>query len=214
MASTSMPRARRWASRARKWWTSCSSGKAKYSSIFNYPALSWADIGVIGWLVDGAAIMNQIPLCRCCFGPYARAMIRICKEESFHQRQGFEIMVTLCRGGTPAQKQHGAGGARPLLVAGADDVRPLRQGEPAYGRHHEVEDQALLQRRPAAEVHRRHRAAGPLPRPHVPGPGIASSTRRRAIGGSARSTGASSSACWPATVRATASACSMKYASA
>jgi ring-1,2-phenylacetyl-CoA epoxidase subunit PaaA len=80
-------------------------GKAKYSSIFNYPALSWADIGVIGWLVDGAAIMNQIPLCRCSFGPYARAMIRICKEESFHQRQGFEIMVTLCRGGTPEQKQ-------------------------------------------------------------------------------------------------------------
>jgi ring-1,2-phenylacetyl-CoA epoxidase subunit PaaA len=78
-------------------------GKAKYSSIFNYPALSWADIGAIGWLVDGAAIMNQIPLCRCSFGPYARAMIRICKEESFHQRQGFEIMLTLCRG-TPAQR--------------------------------------------------------------------------------------------------------------
>jgi ring-1,2-phenylacetyl-CoA epoxidase subunit PaaA len=78
-------------------------GKAKYSSIFNYPTLSWADIGAIGWLVDGAAIMNQIPLCRCSFGPYARAMIRICKEESFHQRQGFEIMLTLCRG-SPAQK--------------------------------------------------------------------------------------------------------------
>ncbi len=78
-------------------------GKAKYSSIFNYPTLSWADIGVIGWLVDGAAIMNQIPLCRCSFGPYARAMIRICKEESFHQRQGYEIMMTLCRG-TAAQK--------------------------------------------------------------------------------------------------------------
>ena len=73
-------------------------GKAKYSSIFNYPTLSWADIGAIGWLVDGAAIMNQIPLCRCSFGPYARAMIRICKEESFHQRQGYEIMLTLCRG--------------------------------------------------------------------------------------------------------------------
>ena len=73
-------------------------GKQKYSSIFNYPTLTWADIGVIGWLVDGAAIMNQIPLCRCSYGPYARAMIRICKEESFHQRQGFEIMVTLCRG--------------------------------------------------------------------------------------------------------------------
>jgi ring-1,2-phenylacetyl-CoA epoxidase subunit PaaA len=79
------------------------SGQAKYSSIFNYPALTWADIGVIGWLVDGAAIMNQIPLCRCSYGPYARAMVRICKEESFHQRQGFEIVMTLCRG-TPEQK--------------------------------------------------------------------------------------------------------------
>src|SRR6476660_1653309 len=80
------------------------SGKAKYSSIFNYPTLTWADIGAIGWLVDGAAIMNQIPLCRCSYGPYARAMVRICKEESFHQRQGFEIMLTLARG-TPAQKE-------------------------------------------------------------------------------------------------------------
>ncbi len=79
------------------------SGKAKYSSIFNYPTETWADIGVIGWLVDGAAIMNQIPLCRCSYGPYARAMIRVCKEESFHQRQGYEIMLTLCRG-TAAQK--------------------------------------------------------------------------------------------------------------
>ena len=78
-------------------------GKAKYSSIFNYPTMTWADIGAIGWLVDGAAIMNQIPLCRCSYGPYARAMIRVCKEESFHQRQGFEIMLTLCRG-TPEQK--------------------------------------------------------------------------------------------------------------
>ena len=79
------------------------SGKAKYSSIFNYPTLTWADIGAVGWLVDGAAIMNQIPLCRCSYGPYARAMVRVCKEESFHQRQGFEIMLTLCRG-TEAQK--------------------------------------------------------------------------------------------------------------
>ena len=78
-------------------------GKAKYSSIFNYPTLTWADIGAIGWLVDGAAIMNQIPLCRCSFGPYARAMVRVCKEESFHQRQGFDIMMTLCRG-TAEQK--------------------------------------------------------------------------------------------------------------
>ena len=79
------------------------SGQAKYSSIFNYPALTWADIGAIGWLVDGAAIMNQIPLCRCSYGPYSRAMIRVCKEESFHQRQGFDILVTLCNG-TPKQK--------------------------------------------------------------------------------------------------------------
>jgi ring-1,2-phenylacetyl-CoA epoxidase subunit PaaA len=70
-------------------------GISKYSSIFNYPTLSWADIGVIGWLVDGAAIMNQVPLCRCSYGPYARAMVKICKEESFHQRQGFEIVNTL-----------------------------------------------------------------------------------------------------------------------
>jgi ring-1,2-phenylacetyl-CoA epoxidase subunit PaaA len=80
------------------------SGKAKYSSIFNYPTLTWADIGAVGWLVDGAAIMNQIPLCRCSYGPYARAMIRICKEESFHQRQGYEIMLTLARG-SAAQKE-------------------------------------------------------------------------------------------------------------
>jgi len=79
-------------------------GKAKYSSIFNYPTLTWADIGAIGWLVDGAAIMNQVPLCRCSYGPYARAMVRVCKEESFHQRQGYEIMLTLCQG-TPEQKE-------------------------------------------------------------------------------------------------------------
>ena len=79
------------------------SGKAKYSSIFNYPTLTWADMGAIGWLVDGAAIMNQIPLCRCSYGPYARAMIRICKEESFHQRQGYELMLALAQG-TAGQK--------------------------------------------------------------------------------------------------------------
>jgi ring-1,2-phenylacetyl-CoA epoxidase subunit PaaA len=80
------------------------SGKVKYSSIFNYPTLTWADIGTIGWLVDGAAIMNQIPLCRCSYGPYSRAMIRVCKEESFHQRQGYDALITLCRGGTAKQK--------------------------------------------------------------------------------------------------------------
>ena len=78
-------------------------GAQKYSTIFNYPTLEWADVGVIGWLVDGAAIVNQVPLCRCSYGPYARAMIRICKEESFHQRQGFEMLLAL-RDGTDAQR--------------------------------------------------------------------------------------------------------------
>lgn len=80
------------------------SGKAKYSSIFNYPAITWADMGAVGWLVDGAAIMNQVMLTRTSYGPYARAMVRICKEESFHQRQGYEIMLTLCNG-TEVQKR-------------------------------------------------------------------------------------------------------------
>ncbi len=80
------------------------SGKAKYSSIFNYPTITWADIGAIGWLVDGAAIMNQVALCRTSYGPYARAMVRICKEESFHQRQGFEILLTLVRGNETQRK--------------------------------------------------------------------------------------------------------------
>ena len=79
------------------------SGRQKYSSIFNYPTLTWADVGAIGWLVDGAAIVNQVPLCRCSYGPYARAMVRVCKEESFHQRQGFEILHHLSQG-SPAQK--------------------------------------------------------------------------------------------------------------
>jgi ring-1,2-phenylacetyl-CoA epoxidase subunit PaaA len=80
------------------------SGAMKYSSIFNYPTLNWADIGAVGWLVDGAAIMNQVPLQRCSYGPYSRAMVRICKEESFHQRQGYDIMMKMARG-TPAQKR-------------------------------------------------------------------------------------------------------------
>lgn len=79
-------------------------GRMKYSSIFNYPTLTWADMGAIGWLVDGAAICNQVPLCRTSYGPYARAMVRVCKEESFHQRQGYEIMLTLCEG-SEKQKQ-------------------------------------------------------------------------------------------------------------
>jgi len=79
-------------------------GRAKYSSIFNYPTLTWADVGVIGWLVDGAAIMNQVPICRCSYAPYARAMVRICREESFHQRQGYEALLTMMKQGTDAQR--------------------------------------------------------------------------------------------------------------
>ena len=80
-------------------------GRAKYSSIFNYPTLSWADVGVIGWLVDGAAIMNQVPICRCSYAPYARAMIRVCREESFHQRQGYDALLTMMTRGTGAQQR-------------------------------------------------------------------------------------------------------------
>src|SRR5205085_9440692 len=80
-------------------------GRQKYSSIFNYPTLTWADVGVIGWLVDGAAIMNQVPICRCSYGPYARAMIRVCREESFHQCQGFESLLTMMTKGTQAQRE-------------------------------------------------------------------------------------------------------------
>jgi ring-1,2-phenylacetyl-CoA epoxidase subunit PaaA len=80
-------------------------GRAKYSTIFNYPTLTWADIGMVGWLVDGSAIVNQIPLSRCSYGPYARAMARVCKEESFHQRQGYDLLLEMCLNGTPEQKE-------------------------------------------------------------------------------------------------------------
>lgn len=87
-----------------KMYSQLHSGEAKYSSIFNYPTISWADMGAIGWLVDGAAIMNQVPLCRASYGPYSRAMVRVCKEESFHQRQGYEIMLSLSKGSKVQQK--------------------------------------------------------------------------------------------------------------
>ena len=119
------------------------SGRQKYSSIFNYPTLTWADIGAIGWLVDGAAIVNQVPLCRCSYGPYARAMVRVCKEESFHQRQGFEILHTLSHG-SPAQQRDGAGRRQPLLVAVADDVRPARRRLAQLRAVDGVGDQAVL----------------------------------------------------------------------
>jgi len=112
-------------------------GKQKYSSIFNYPTLTWADVGAIGWLVDGAAIMNQVPLCRCSYGPYARAMIRVCKEESFHQRQGFEILWNLARG-TDAQREMAQDAANrwwwpSLMMFGPPDT-----GEAAQGTHTEL----------------------------------------------------------------------------
>jgi ring-1,2-phenylacetyl-CoA epoxidase subunit PaaA len=114
------------------------SGGQKYSSIFNYPTLTWADMGAIGWLVDGAAIVNQVPLCRCSYGPYARAMIRICKEESFHQRQGFEILYTLSRG-TPEQHEMAQDAANrwwwpSLMMFGPpDDASPNSARSMAWG---------------------------------------------------------------------------------
>ena len=115
------------------------SGKAKYSSIFNYPTLTWADMGAVGWLVDGAAIMNQVPLCRTSYGPYARAMVRVCKEESFHQRQGYEIMLTLSKG-TEAQKAM----AQDALNY---DVWTERRQFAQQRTKYEMEDQAFQQRR-------------------------------------------------------------------
>lgn len=121
------------------------SGKAKYSSIFNYPTLSWADMGAVGWLVDGAAIVNQVVLQRTSYGPYSRAMIRICKEESFHQRQGYELLLTMMREGTQRRRTWSRTPSTPV-VAGSDDVRPQRrtlaQQRPVDG----LEDQAPDQR--------------------------------------------------------------------
>jgi ring-1,2-phenylacetyl-CoA epoxidase subunit PaaA len=111
-------------------------GKQKYSSIFNYPTLTWADCGAIGWLVDGAAIMNQVPLCRCSYGPYARAMIRVCKEESFHQRQGFEILWTLMRG-TEAQQAMAQDAANRWWWPALAMFGPPDTGEAATGGHTE-----------------------------------------------------------------------------
>ena len=145
---------------ARRADRSAARGKAKYSSIFNYPTLTWADIGVIGWLVDGAAIMNQIPLTRCSYGPYARAMIRICKEESFHQRQGFDLLLTMMRG-SQAQRDMVQDAVNrwwwpSLMMFGPHD------SESQHGDAEQpVGHQAHLQRRPAPEVRRRDGAAGP-----------------------------------------------------
>ena len=116
------------------------SGRMKYSSIFNYPTLTWADMGAVGWLVDGAAIMNQVPLQRTSYGPYSRAMIRICKEESFHQRQGLRHHDEDGEGHAGA-KAHGAGCAEPVLVSVADDVRAVRCRQRAFRAVDGLEDQ-------------------------------------------------------------------------
>ena len=141
-------------------------GAAKYSSIFNYPTPTWADVGAIGWLVDGAAIMNQIPICRCSYGPYARAMVRICKEESFHQRQGFEIMMTLARG-TPEQRRMAQEALDrwwwpSLMMFGPNDATSKHTAQSMRWKI-----KRFTQRRAAAEVRRHHRAAGGVPGPDV-----------------------------------------------
>ena len=131
-------------------------GRQKYSSIFNYPTLSYADVGTIGWLVDGAAICNQVPLCRTSYGPYGRAMIRICKEESFHQRQGYELLMTMMRGTDEQRAMVQESVDRfwwpALMMFGPpDDDSPEHRAVDGLG------DQAQHQRRPAAAV-RRHDA--------------------------------------------------------
>ncbi len=135
------------------------SGQAKYSSIFNYPTLNWADVGVIGWLVDGAAIMNQVPLCRCSYGPYARAMVRVCKEESFHQRQGYEALLVMMTG-TEEQKAMVQDAVNRWWWKCLAMFGPPDADSPQQRARHALGHQAHLQRRPAPEVRRRHRAAG------------------------------------------------------
>jgi ring-1,2-phenylacetyl-CoA epoxidase subunit PaaA len=126
------------------------SGKAMYSSIFNYPTLSWADMGAVGWLVDGSAIINQIPLCRCSYGPYARAMIRVCKEESFHARQGYDIMLSLCNG-TPEQKQMAQDALNrwwwpSLMMFGPSDAESVNSAQSAQWRIKLFSNDELRQR--------------------------------------------------------------------
>ena len=145
-------------------------GEQKYSSIFNYPTLTWADVGAIGWLVDGAAIVNQVPLCRCSYGPYARAMVRVCKEESFHQRQGFEILHTLTRG-TPAQRAMAQDAVDRYWWPSLMMFGPPDDASPALGAVDGLGDQALLQRRAAPALRGHDRAPGPGAGAVPPGPG-------------------------------------------
>ncbi|MDB5719820.1 MAG: 1,2-phenylacetyl-CoA epoxidase subunit [Alphaproteobacteria bacterium] len=126
------------------------SGKAKYSTIFNYPTLTWADIGAVGWLVDGAAIMNQVPLQRTSYGPYARAMVRVCKEESFHQRQGYEIMMVMCAG-TADQKRMAQDALNrwwwpSLMMFGPSDAESVNSAQSAQWRIKLFSNDELRQR--------------------------------------------------------------------
>ena len=179
-------------------------GKAKYSSIFNYPTLTWADIGVIGWLVDGAAIMNQIPLCRCSYGPYARAMIRVCKEESFHQRQGYEIMVTLSRGSEEqramAQDALNRWWWPVLMMFGPPDQSSQHSDTSTKWKIKRFSNDELRQKFVDATVPQAQYLGLT-----VPDPGM-KLTRRPGIGNIAPSTGKSSSRSWPATAHAIATA--------
>ena len=181
------------------------SGRAKYSSIFNYPTLTWADVGVIGWLVDGAAIMNQVPLCRCSYGPYARAMVRVCKEESFHQRQGFDALHVMMSQGTEAQREMVQDAVNRWWWPSPDDVRPAGLG--VHPRHavDALGHQAHQQRRPAPEVRRRHGGAGQGLGVSLPDPDLKWNERGSPTT-SAPSTGASSGTSSMATAPATASA--------
>ena len=148
-------------------------GRQKYSSIFNYPTLTFADVGVIGWFVDGAAICNQVPLCRTSYGPYARAMVRVCKEESFHQRQGYELLLTMMRG-TDDQREMVQDAVNrwwwpSLMMFGPPDDESPNSAQSMAWKH-----QAAHQRRTASAVRRHDRPAGREARrdPARPGPAV------------------------------------------
>ena len=191
--STSTAAPRRSASIAHELIEQLLDGTAKYSSIFNYPTLTWADIGCIGWFVDGAAIVNQTMLAKASYGPYARAMVRICKEENFHKRQGYEIMATLAAG-TPAQRAMAQDAVNrwwwpSLMMFGPhDNDSPNSDELLALGR------EAEEQRRAAPALRESHGRAGEGDRPHASRSRLCATTRRRRTGTSARSTGTSSGA--------------------
>jgi len=178
-------------------------GKAKYSSIFNYPTLSWADIGVIGWLVDGAAIVNQTMLAKASYGPYARAMLRICKEENFHKRQGYEICATLAKG-TPEQKAMVQDAVNrwwwpSLMMFGPSDKDSPNSAElTRWGVKRKGNDD-LRQRFVDLTVPQAQAIGITLPDPEL------RFNEATGAGTSGRSTGTSFTRCWPATAPATAS---------